>query len=185
MRDPRSADEFWLWFARETRSASLPPPPSLLDSILTQLHRYQPGLVFQIGRTPQGLVLEISADGNADLIPAVKELCAASPAIPGWTVRAFRQPSAAHAIKIDGNLTLTVDEIYFALARDGDRTTIGLFVDGLAANRAYGHAAVMLFEAALGELVLMTKVSAVDIRDGRERPRGARPLRELLATLLN
>src|SRR5262249_30572471 len=93
---------FWAFFAKTPPSVTSPPAEAPLHAIGDALHKVDSRLAFQIGRNAQGLALEISADGNRDLIDTVRDVCAAAPVIPGWTIVAFRQPVGAAAVSFSG-----------------------------------------------------------------------------------
>jgi hypothetical protein len=177
-------DAFWSWFARAAdRAKQFPPPPEFVDAVMPRLQQVHGGLAFQIGRTDHGLVIEISADRNPDLIPVVTELCALAPALPGWTVRAFRQAAGGLAIRT-GPWTFSAEQVYFTLERDGADTHLTLFVDGQGAPmERVGWVGMMLVEAMIGELAMMTELTTVDVYDETGCPEGARPLTELSSAL--
>jgi hypothetical protein len=180
-----SPEQFWSWFASAAASTRFPPPHDFIEAVHSRLLRVHEGLAFQIGQNEQGLVIEISADGNRELISVVTEVCAAAPAVAGWSVQAFRQPAGAFSIGIGPN-RYTVDDIYFVLERAGAETHIALFIAGYDdAPDPIGTAAYLLLEATLGELVLLTEVSTVAIFDRDQCPDDARPLSQLPVALDN
>jgi hypothetical protein len=187
-RTPTKVDEnsaFWSWFADQAKQLVFPPPHFELDAIGRRLRQVHPGLAFQIGQLDDGLVLEISADGRAMLIPIVRELCAAAPPIRGWRVCAFRQPSPAAAIGF-GDRILRASELSFVMDDIVDgRAVLGVFVEGLAETPALSDASFALVQAILGELVVLTKVHEVFFVDSSERPDDAYPVSMLADFLEN
>ena len=175
--------KFWSWFAGEANRIVFPPSHVQIDAIGEHLGRVHPGLAFQIGNLDDGLVIEISTDGHAELIQIVRELCAAAPAIPGWSVCAFRQPSPAAAVRF-GNRVLRASELSFVMddVVDG-RGIICIFVEGLAQTPELADATFALLQGILGELAVLMKVGEFVMVDASERPEDAHPV-SLLADFL-
>ena len=93
-----TGNEFWTWFAaNEARFRKLDGPEAeteaLLDEILDHLHEFSDGLYFEIGGPTEGpMELIVTAEGDPDFFPQVRDLVAQAPPIPGWQVIAFKPP---------------------------------------------------------------------------------------------
>jgi hypothetical protein len=168
-------DDFWKWFAANAARFTGVPDGALVEELSTQLRRVDPQLVFQIGQNE----LEISADGIKALIPAVRDLVGAAPSIPGWSVRAFRQPQPGIAVEMGGR-SYSAKDVYFTLTRDPDGNDLAIYIAGAAdAADAVGGIAFLLLDSTIGELAVMTKIRGIDLHEVGMRPPTAKPLAEL------
>jgi hypothetical protein len=185
MNNRDEGNNFWKWFATYATRIGFPPSELHLDAIGEHLGRVHPALAFQIGKLDDALVLEISTDGHRELMPIVRELCAAAPTIPGWSVCAFKQPCPAATIHI-GEHVLGASELSFVLddVVDG-RAILGVFVEGLAEEPELAHAVFVLVQGILGELVVLTKIHEFVFGDASERPDDAYPVSMLADFLEN
>jgi hypothetical protein len=76
--------------------------------------------------------MEISGEGRKHMIPVVVEVVSAAPDLPGWSVKAFRQPCAIGNVSV-GDRVYSTDSVQFALKRDDEGTHLALFLEGFAA----------------------------------------------------
>jgi hypothetical protein len=181
--DMHTVEQFWTWFAYHASKITFPPPHDLINEIGDALCAIHPELGFQIGERDDGLVIEISAEGRKHMIPVVVEVVSAAPDMPGWRVKAFRQPCAIGGVRV-GDRVYSADNVQFALKRDDDGTHVALFLDGFAtAPNEVGPIGFLLLDATLGELSVMTEISGLNFFDSRQAFTATRPLRELPAAL--
>ena len=167
--------DFWRWFATNVSRFEGVPDAGLVNELAAHLPRVHPQLVFQIGKRE----IEISADGIRDMIPVVREVVAAAPAIAGWTVHAFRQPQPGISVEIGGR-RYSAEDVYF----EARGTHVDLFLAGYdEAREAVTQIAFVLLDAAIGELAAMTKIATLDMHELGRRGSGTRPLSELRAAL--
>ncbi len=175
--------KFWSWFAKHANGIAFPPEEVQLDELEQRLRKVHDGLAFQIGRLDGGLVLEISTDGNAQLIPVVQELCALAPKIRGWNVRAFRQPIPDARLAMHGR-ELSASDVSFVVDSIKAKADIAVFIEGLDADpEQLVDAGFLLLQAVAGELALLTKLGKIALVDAAECPDNARPLADLHAVL--
>ncbi len=173
--------EFWTWFAANSKRLEGPPDSSsaAVRALSTKLRRVHPQLMFQLGGEPPATWnLEISADGARELIPVVREMVAAAPSLPSWTVHAFLQPKTGVTIKADG-LRYSSEDVRFELRRTGTDVYLDLFIAGFDDNEGVARLAVLLLVSTIGELAAMTAITATDIHDLSACSDSARPLTEL------
>src|SRR5262249_51671501 len=94
-----------------------------------------PGLILEFGPSDEGerLQLIVSADGKPEHVDAVKDFVAAAPALPGWSVVAFRP-----RLPIDDSLEIVLqgervgpDDIWFRVAEGDDGLDLALHVRGM------------------------------------------------------
>src|SRR5215203_1369275 len=90
--DPTSA--FWKWFHDNSRLllAMKGPHEPTMNAITARLHEIHPDLVYEIEVHGALRRFVVSADGNRALFPLVLDIVKQAPAIPGWSIAAFRQP---------------------------------------------------------------------------------------------
>ncbi len=175
--------EFWSWFVKNAPRFEGPPgqvPTDELDHQLTGVHA---GLAFVIGGAREGGVheLEISAQGSRKLMPVVREVIDAAPAVAGWRFFAFRQPHPGLSVQL-GPARMSAESIHFVAAPAPDEAgaDVAIFVDGFDSNPdMFGEITFLVLDGAVGELAVMTKIRGLDFIDGSKRPSFARPLTEL------
>lgn len=187
-----SQKRFWEWFRRNSERLFHfeQDQEAVFAELSGALARVSKGLTFEIGVEVKGGQREfiVSADGIRELFPVVQRLVAAAPALPGWTIVAFRQPkSLDFSIRI-GEHELGADDVWFSATPEGERTALTLYVRGLTDEnrRALAPAVFLLLDSAVGEYNVATKVCGIDSRPLPEDPAalGLQPLpalRELMA----
>jgi hypothetical protein len=170
-----SADEFWRWFATAAdplgglvrqRAASgevLPDLAHAVDELNRHTMAFHPLVHAQVGGSADRPELILTPEGDPDGAEHVRRLAAAAPALPGWTVRAFKprmemSDTACHFRSV----TVTPDDIEFVLidVTRPDHAPVGLlvlFVRDLAGPHAeeVQFAAERLIEAVFGEALAL------------------------------
>src|SRR5215813_3832595 len=90
---------FWQWFRSNgdrLRAVLFGRDEAAREEVSGELREaveeVAPGLILEMGQAPRGKPqpLVVSADGRPERVDAVKDFVAAAPALPGWTVVAFR-----------------------------------------------------------------------------------------------
>lgn len=175
-RERRSPEErFWEWFARhaEEIAAFENDRERVFDRICAALEQVKPGLVFEIGKGPNGpLEFVVSADGDPALIPAVHALCDAAPELPGWAVVRFRQGNHGGRLSL-GEFSIGPEDVQCALSIEPDgRVWIGAYPRGYDSNEHedWRRAICVLLDSVLGEFVMMTRVAMVEVLPASKAP---------------
>jgi hypothetical protein len=94
------AENFWSWFTANNNKYLFldvvddEEKESLMDALLSQLHKFCNQLYFLIGGGKEQLVFELilTAEGNSDYFSHVEFLVAKAPPLKDWQVIAFKQP---------------------------------------------------------------------------------------------
>jgi hypothetical protein len=195
MSDSTPADRldpqpFWAWFlsnlARLEAMAD-GPDDELLDAIEKQLHRFSTGLWFEVGSPGEGkMEFVVTAEGDSDYFDAVRTLCDAAPAIPGWIVTPFKPPAGFDfSIAYEG-IDVDPAECWFKplLSKKAPgRMALHVGVAGLddADPDDLLNALRLMVECGLGELVAAERIAYIETRALPEIPAddGFRPLASL------
>jgi hypothetical protein len=182
---PLTPREFWAWFqanAHEFRSLPLPKEKAkAFAKMLARLH-HDLGWGIQPGTTPtEPWRLEISAEGRARLISRVEEVVSEAPRIQGWEICAFRQPQPEAKVRLQKSDLTAADVLWVEEGWDEEKIHLTLFIPMEKPIRAddLTQAGFMLLDATLGELMVMTRVGALDFKHISVAPDRARPLTDL------
>lgn len=176
---------FWNWFQQSAHRYELGqsrPLTKELEADLTRnLLRVHPDITWELGDRE----LTISADGRRELFPVVEELVRAAPAIQGWKVCAFRQPSSVTGIQMR-NRKLEADSIRFVLRSETPPFSVTFYIDSLNddTREELIGIAFILFDSLFGEYDVVTKLGDIEFEPLIAAPSGHRALTEL-AGLLN
>ncbi len=173
--------EFWTWFVANKARFEGPPQDTPQQELAKRLKHVDKGLVFVVGHRQDrsGYELEISADGMRELIPTVREVVDAAPAIEGWTIHAFRQAHPGLSIEM-GSRKLDAETVFF-IAQPAQRgCDVVVFIEGYDdAPDAMAEIGFILLDSTVGELAVMTKIEGLEFADAARRPPTARPLSQL------
>ena len=167
-RQTSREQRFWRWFADnsgrlfhfETDQARV------FRELAHELSRVEKGLTFEFGPVSNARrEFTISADGNRTRFPAVQRLAAAAPPLSEWIIIPFRPPKDLRhfrSVRIN-NVTLSVNDIWFASDEADSRINLEIFIRGLNAHnqRELVVAAFLLLDLALGEYVVETRIGGV------------------------
>jgi len=179
--------EFWNWFIenRAQFDEFEPSQESVLDSLHDQLHQYHESLVFELSQPQEGIrELVISADGLAEVFPAVQRLCDAAPPVPGWKVTAFRPRMSFAGLRVTfDDRDFDPNEIWFhPVSKDGAFDLI-LYVPTFPEEErsVVVDGCYILLDMALGERDVVTGIRSLDHRPLPPDPEaeGLLPFREL------
>jgi hypothetical protein len=186
---------FWRWFrsnGNRLYAAMYGPDEDARQEAANELREaveaVEPGLVLEVASAEEGepRTLIVSADGKPDKVDAVKDFAASAPALPGWTVVAFRQRlDVAESLEIvlEGE-RIGPQDIWFAVGETDDGLDLTLHVRGLtrANERLRGLGASLLAEHAVGEQDALTLIGALRVRPLPKAPAaaGLRPFKDLV-----
>jgi hypothetical protein len=180
--------DFWEWFLQNADQIRTGGAEQVRDGIAPELgarlKRCHPGCVWEIAADADEWELCISADGIRDVFPAVQEVVAAAPAIPGWAVQAFRQRGKLDVRLEFGGQVLTYDDIWFTADRTGNELSVTLWIKGLTQenDRVLRQAALILLDNALGEYDAVMHIAELNRRPLPKNPEtrpGLHPLSQL------
>jgi len=196
---PSSAQaQFWQWFrsnADRLKGMMYGDDPDAREDATAELREavdaVEPGLILEFGQGGEGEPdqLVVSADRKPERVDAVKAFVASAPAIPGWTVVAFRprmEVGDAIEIVLQGE-RISPDDVWFRVEEDQSGLNLTLHVRGLtpANERLRGMGASLMAEHTMGEQDAVTLVSSVEIKPLPKNPAAAKlhPLRDLLTVI--
>ncbi len=120
-----------------------------------------------MGKAPSGEnEFAVSADGNLEVAPVVRRLVAAAPAIPGWSIVAFRQKDDRAPIAQYGGENVSREDLRLGneiYVRDG-QIGLTLFIQGLDEKNYEGKVGgtVLLLDSIVGEELAMTKIGSLE-----------------------
>jgi hypothetical protein len=162
--------KFWKWFDlnKEKFEDMDEERDEKLDQMLGQLHKIKAGLSVEISNNKQGTrEITISAEGDIDKFPIVKEIVAGAPVIQGWVAIAFRQPTPVDFTLEIADLRLTPSELYFVPLIEKDALDILIIGEGFNAYdfEMLGHYGLIMLDNLMGEYNSVTKVRHYDFLD--------------------
>jgi len=156
-RRARAIAAFWRQFeiAAPNLAAISSADHPVYDEVLEHLHAVEPGLYFEFSNSDRLCELIITADGNADLFAAAREVVASAPVVEGWDIRALK-PKLGFPERVQWEgVELDLTGLRFSsLERDGtDDLGLVIFVPGLAKKDidATHNAILRLLDHGLGE----------------------------------
>ncbi|QDA61904.1 hypothetical protein [Hymenobacter jejuensis] len=167
-------EAFWLWFVENRaefehlNEATRNEKDEKLNQLLEQLLKIDDGLAVEVSNESQGVRdLVISAEGDKEKFPVVKEIVQTAPFIPGWTVTAFRQRSDDDFTLQYRSLRFTPSDMYFYPIAEGDSLDLIIYSKGLKNHNPdtvafYG---LIAMDNVLGEYDCVMKVRHYDFQD--------------------
>lgn len=184
---------FWNWFREnESRLKKFESDPDkYLDELLKQVKKIREGVAIELQPPVNGIInMTVSADGDIDLFPLVKNIIERSPRIKGWNFIAFRQRMPAD--KIAGmkvklqDLELDPAKMKFYPVVTTGSLDVIIYVDGVTEENynQVAYTGLLLLDAVLGEYDCVTKVNNYDFHTmpvKKEDLEGVLPLLELPA----
>lgn len=168
------AEGFWRWFmgiaddlrqvvGRELAAGDVPPALSgWVDELNRRTTAYHPLVRAVVGGSAENAELILTPDGDPEGADAVRALFRSAPALPCWSIRAFKpRLEMSGCVCRVGSVALTPDDIDFAVihADNPDYASIGtvtflvLFIRGLAGphEKEIQFAADRLIHSVFGE----------------------------------
>lgn len=156
-RRAKAIAAFWLRFeiaAPQLAVVSSADDP-VYDEVLDHLQAVEPGLYLEFSNSDRPFELIITADGDADLFAAAREVVASAPVVDGWDIRALKPKLGfPERVQWEGQEIDVADLRFASLECDGsDDLGLLIFVPGLAdGNIDAAHSAVLrLLDHGLGE----------------------------------
>ena len=183
----RKIEKFWTWFAQNANGLLDHQRQDLQAEMSRQLSSISSGLVWGMagGNEHQLPTLEISPGGIHDLLPAMREVFAAAPTIPGWRIVEFRQPSVEGFSLEMGDVKIDADNTLFVAQKQAGSHKIDIAVflplPADAPEEALIGAGFILLDHTVGERVVMEDIGHVEFRHASLAPPGANRLSELKA----
>jgi hypothetical protein len=160
----QEAGHFWNWLIANTQriQAGLKGNAQSISAEIAQaFDRSYPDLLWEISVSSHSPWLFcISANGNRDLFPRVKQAVAEAPSLPGWKIQAFRPRGALTAeIELSGT-KLGYDDIWCSVEPLDGGIDLTLWIRGLdeASDAALSRAALVLLDNAVGEYDAATRI---------------------------
>jgi hypothetical protein len=183
---------FWKWVADNTariKEGFKKDSRGTAEEIGEQFSNAYPDLVWEICvANDEPWTFCVSANANLELFPQVQQAVEEAPAIPGWTVQAFRpRGSLDGEIKMDGQ-TLGYDDVWCEALMVGGRAEVVLHIRGatVETEQTLTHASLILMDNAVGEFDAATRILIRNIALLVEPPTATGqffPLRDLPAFL--
>lgn len=169
--------KFWNWFSTVQEEIHLhleEQPDDYAATILLHLKEVHPDLVFDI---PFEVVdgkhdLIISADGDRELFPIVKQLVEQAPLFDNWIIHNLRPRTNQldQAIELDG-LYLEYEDIFYVLEKDTFPTSIDVYIRGYDhEDNRYVHGYYLLLDTLLGEYQAVTLLPETRVHSLDEVP---------------
>ena len=150
-----SIAQFWQWFAANRRPlvADSDPPPELLPQIGARIRTIHPGLSWELELDGSPRKFIVSAQGDVELFPLVREVVDRAPGFTDISIIAFRQPNPGDvAIEIGGQ-RISAYSLWFSTRLTAAGLELTLAVPGIGGedSEMLAQAAMVLVDNALGE----------------------------------
>ncbi len=174
---------FWQWFAENAESLRKDDDMvRTMNRITHQLKSSHDGVIAEIGRDGEAFTLVLSADGIKEYFPAVQELYATRPTVPGWNIVAFRQRSEPAPLEMNGK-KISPDQLKFSSERQGAKLAIKVWVPGFTSDDDMGQLLYLVLDHTIGEYDMETRIGGIELAPLESAPADARALTELPALL--
>jgi hypothetical protein len=149
--------DFWNWLGANTariQSSLQRDPQGISDEIGREFDKAYPDLAWEVSpaqSTPW--LFCVSANGNRDLFPQVVRAVQEAPAVPGWTIQAFRPRGSLTAEVNMGGKALGYEDVWCSVRPAGDGVAAVLWIRGLTpdSDSLLSPAALILLDNAVGE----------------------------------
>ncbi|HEY4196991.1 MAG TPA: hypothetical protein VGM63_15720 [Mucilaginibacter sp.] len=174
---------FWKWFEENnhaflfTNEVDDDVKEQLLTDFLSELHKYNDKLYFQIGGLPgNDQELIITAEGDAEQFESVEELIKNAPVIDNWIFIAFIQPSDDDNIINYEGIELTRSDLWFMpLDSKAKPSSIGIRIcvpnyEILKTNDWLDNAVYKMLDTVLGEKSFALDIDYLEIGQLPESP---------------
>ena len=182
-------EKFWKWFQANEKGLRdfQKNPDKTLTQVLDSAKKIQSGLAIEFEPPKNNIItLTVSADGNRDLFPIVKEIVEKAPKIEGWTFVAFRQRMPSDKVKgmvlKAQDHELHPDKMKFFPVVSGDSLDIIIYANNVTEENynqvAYGG--LLLIDNILGEYDCVTKVRNYDFQNMPTKQDELKDLKPLL-----
>ncbi len=141
-------------------------PKKLFSELHIKLAEIDPNICFEFSPVLEDKKREliISADGIKEAFPAVLQLVKKAPPLPQWKIIAFRPRNAVEEIRV-GNLTLSLDDLFFKYQINNNKFDISIFTKRYQNDKNLLTAIYLALDSLLGEYDVETKIGLVEIGD--------------------
>jgi hypothetical protein len=178
--------DFWAWFANEQSKLRNIPPGEVAEIVFPRLRKIHSGIGVEVtfdGPKPE---LVLTAYGDANLFPLIRQIVATTPSPLDWNVVALKQARGfAFKVRFDQS-SIEVSQLPFEpLVSPSDSKFFGvcLFFPNLHQSEAERlHMARVILMSGLGE-ERMSKIDQIDTADIGQAPPDPLRLAELEAFL--
>lgn len=176
---------YWEWFGVNSGRLRSIGPDAAMEQLATRLFHIVPGIGIGLRGNPgdDEWMIEVSPNGQREMISAVEHIASLAPEAPGWRVVPFRQPAPISEQHIHlGPYKLEFDDVLYEITdRRGEMMALRVFVP---LPKELGHEALMMaaliaVDSALGEYTSMMRVDEIEYSTPDLAPAHARPLRYL------
>ena len=177
---------FWNWFGQnKALFENLDDDrEGKMDILLKEIHKIETGLSYEISNEYEGMrEIVISAEGDIDKFPIVKEIVSKAPQIEGWRAVAFRQPMIENFTLEYEDMRLSPSEMFFCPVIEDNALDIIVFGKDFKKYDmdVLSHYGLILLDNVMGEFNCVTKVRHYDFQDleDLEDDNDVRPLNEI------
>jgi hypothetical protein len=180
---PDKIKKIWNWFEENnhaflfTNEVDDDVKEQLLEDFLTELHKYNDKLYFQIGGSPgEGQELFITAEGDPEQFASVEELINNAPEIKNWIFIAFMQSSEDDNIINYQGVEIKRSDLWFMpLQSQSNPNNIGIRIcvpnyEALKTNEWIDNAIYKMLDTVLGERSFALDIDFLDIAELPEEP---------------
>jgi len=182
-------EKFWRWFQANEKGLRefQKNPDKILTQVLDSARQIQIGLAIEFEPPKNNIInVTISADGNRNLFPIVKEIVERAPKIEGWSFVAFRQRMSSDKVKgmvlKAQDHELNPDKMKFFPVVSGDNLDVIIYANNVTEENynqvAYGG--LLLLDNILGEYDCVTKVRSYDFQNMPTKLEELKDLKPLL-----
>jgi hypothetical protein len=189
-----SGKAFWIWLADNTarvQAGIKRDADQMAEEVGDQFEKSYPGLVWEISPSDRGKpwLFCVSANGDRDLFPRVRQAVDEAPKVNGWTIQAFRPRGEVDSTITLNGQTLDGDDVWCEVERArGGGVNLVLHIRGVTEETedVLTNAAMILMDNAIGEYDSVMKIANLDLALLEDKPRPREdffPLRDLPAFL--
>ncbi|MEM8834327.1 MAG: hypothetical protein AAGD00_00770 [Planctomycetota bacterium] len=176
---PLSDEQFWVWFATESKRLRVISGPKLVDTLCCMMQRVDEGLwAFVNEPSDNDREFIVSADGHRERAPAVRRIVDAAPDVEGWDIIAFKPRFAEPLtfIEFEGQRVEANDIRLLYYPGEGS-VDIAVFLRDAKAPGSYKAAegVLRMLDSALGEADMIERVGKVMFHPLEQAPAGAYP----------
>lgn len=173
--------KFWTWFGSEhERFRSIDKADdgeALLDLLLEHLHKFDPGLFFEVSQPLEdgSNELIISAEGVREKFLKVEALVAAAPKFPKWQIIAFKPALGFEFVHENGELRIDPRELWFLpLTAKSNPSILGLRI-GLpefdeTAEEKVKNSVWIILDTGLGERACAQRIRHLEVEQLPKSP---------------
>lgn len=169
---PGTGEYFWDWFSEnislfERFIDSEQKDFTLIHKLSVHLGKYHKTLVGELYKNEKGkYTLVISPDGHKEGVQPANDLVAGRPALPNWSIVAFRQPREVEAIRLgDDQFTYPVSDVLVKPVKSGDNEVVDLMIYIKNMNRdenRYQQLAFLYLDNTIGEFNTIQRLRYVE-----------------------